>query len=52
MRRTGQHGEHFTCYTPMRYDQLHNRWLCPFCGSQLTGGSAASRRIYAEVFAA
>jgi LSD1 subclass zinc finger protein len=32
MVRDGQHGLHFTCYRPLRYDAGANLWRCAACG--------------------
>ena len=44
MVRRGQHGLHFTCYRPMRYDPPANLWHCAACGSAISGGLVAARR--------
>lgn len=42
MRRNGQHGVHFTCYLPMRYNAARGVWHCK-CGGSERGGSVAAR---------
>jgi hypothetical protein len=44
MLRNGQHGWHFTCYRPLRYEAPVNLWHCVDCGSSVAGGLIASRR--------
>jgi hypothetical protein len=44
MERDGQHGLHFTCYRPLHYDALENRWRCAACGSSISGYLIAARR--------
>jgi hypothetical protein len=43
MVRNGQHGLHFTCYRPLRYDPLANLWLCVACGSSIGGELVVAR---------
>jgi hypothetical protein len=45
MVRRGQHGLHFTCYRPLRYDAHENLWRCVDCGSSVDGGLVAARRV-------
>jgi hypothetical protein len=44
MVRRGQHGLHFTCYRPLRYDAPTNLWCCKACGSSVSGELVAARR--------
>jgi hypothetical protein len=43
MVRRGQHGRHFTCYRPLRYDAPANMWRCETCGSCVAGELIAAR---------
>jgi hypothetical protein len=43
MVRRGQHGVHFTCYRPLRYDVLANEWRCVDCGTSVSGYLVAAR---------
>jgi hypothetical protein len=43
MVRKGQHGWHFTCYRPMRYDAPVNLWRCLACGRSVSGSLVAAR---------
>jgi hypothetical protein len=45
MVRRGQHGLHFTCYRPLRYDAHANEWRCVACGDSVSGGLVAERRV-------
>jgi hypothetical protein len=45
MLRRGQHGVHFNCYQPLRYDVATNLWWCVACGSSIDGGLVAARRV-------
>jgi hypothetical protein len=44
MVRNGQHGLHFTCYRPMRYDALANLWHCVACGHSVGTDHVLARR--------
>jgi hypothetical protein len=44
MVRNGQHGLHFTCYRPMRYDALANLWRCVTCGHSACADHVLARR--------
>lgn len=44
MVRNGQHGLHFTCYRPMRYDALANLWRCVVCGHAVGTDHVLARR--------
>jgi hypothetical protein len=48
MLRSGQHGWHYVCYRPMRYEATANAWHCPACGHSVSGGHVAARRLIAE----
>jgi hypothetical protein len=48
MLRNGQHGWHFTCYRPLRYEAPGNLWHCIDCGSSVGGGLVAARRWMRE----
>jgi hypothetical protein len=48
MERNGQHGLHFTCYRPLRYDLAGNLWCCVTCGSSVGGDLVAARGHVAE----
>ena len=43
MERNGQHGRHFTCYRPLRYDARANLWHCVACDSSISGHLIAAR---------
>jgi hypothetical protein len=45
MERNGQHGRHFTCYRPLRYDAPENLWHCLDCGARISGAVIASRGL-------
>jgi hypothetical protein len=45
MERDGQHGWHFTCYRPLRYEALENVWRCLDCGASISGAIIASRGL-------
>jgi hypothetical protein len=45
MLRRGQHGWHFHCYQPLRYDMAANLWWCVACGSSIAGALVAARRV-------
>jgi hypothetical protein len=45
MVRRGQHGWHFTCYRPLRYEAPTNLWCCVACGSSISGGLIAARKV-------
>jgi hypothetical protein len=45
MVRRGQHGLHFTCYRPLRYDAHANEWRCVACGDSVTGPLIAARAL-------
>jgi hypothetical protein len=44
MERNGQHGVHYTCYRPLRYQAPQNLWQCVDCGSSVEGALVAARR--------
>jgi hypothetical protein len=44
MVRNGQHGLHFTCYRPMRYDALANLWHCMTCGHSVGTDHVLARK--------
>jgi hypothetical protein len=44
MVRNGQHGWHFSCYRPLRYDLAANLWYCVACGNAISGELVAARR--------
>jgi hypothetical protein len=44
MIRSGQHGVHFTCLQPMRYDLWENEWVCR-CGAVQAGERVAWRNF-------
>jgi hypothetical protein len=44
MVRNGQHGLHFTCYRPMRYDALAHLWHCVACGHSVGTDRVLARR--------
>jgi hypothetical protein len=48
MLRNGQHGVHYVCYRPMRYEALGNVWSCADCGSSVSGYDIAARRSMSE----
>ena len=43
MVRDGQHGRHFTCGTPLRWDHAHRLWRCtdPACTATVQRAQAA-----------
>ena len=43
MERNGQHGRHFTCYRPLRYEAGENLWRCLACDSSISGHLVAAR---------
>jgi hypothetical protein len=45
MLRRGQHGRHFNCYQPLRYDVAANLWWCGACGSSISGPLVAARMV-------
>jgi hypothetical protein len=45
MIRNGQHGLHFTCYRPLRYDAPTNLWRCASCGTCVSGTLVAARQV-------
>ena len=45
MLRHGQHGWHFSCYSPLRYDVATNEWRCFACGNAISGQLVAARRV-------
>jgi hypothetical protein len=45
MVRNGQHGLHFTCYRPLRYDALANLWCCMACGHSISADLVVARRV-------
>jgi hypothetical protein len=44
MLRNGQHGVHYVCYVPLRYEAPGNEWHCADCGSSVSGYAIAARR--------
>ena len=48
MQRNGQHGWHYVCYRPLRYEARGNLWHCAECGSSVSGGLIAARRSIPE----
>ena len=48
MQRNGQHGWHYVCYRPLRYEVPGNLWHCEDCGSSVSGHAVAVRRATFE----
>jgi hypothetical protein len=45
MVRNGQHGVHFTCFRPLRYNAATNEWLCTTCGGLTAGELVVARQF-------
>lgn len=44
MQRNGQHGVHYVCYSPLRYEAPGNVWHCTDCASSISGHEIVARR--------
>lgn len=47
--RTGQHGTHHTCYTPMRWDHANQLWYCARCNKHTPPSDVLARASAVKV---